>query len=311
MEMREIRSLVVLAECGTIQETAARCHLSAPAVHKHLKTIQDEFGVRIYAKRNGRLELTDAGRLLLPFAREIVEQSESAAAAMHEWRDGRRGLVRVGAGPSFCSYPLPLLIKRYRSEFPSVEIFVETNTGDNLLRRLREGHLDLIFDLASSSTSELDIQPLAQWEASAGFVANRSEFPNPCPLSELKTAPFILYEQDTQIARLVDSHFNRLGFHPRVVMRCDSAETIKAVVRAGLGVSVLLLWNINSEPPDSPLTVLRTGGPRLTSSMVLLRMKSRYIPFAVEQFINLAKQMSWKNLRKCSRDEIEPSPSFK
>lgn len=133
MEIREMRSLATLAECGSIQETADKVNLSPPAVHKHLKTIEDQFGVRIYTKRKGRLQLTDAGRVILPFVRDILMQHEAAAAALNDWKDADRGVVRVGAGPCFSSYLLPPLVKRYRRRFSKVELFVETGTGDHLL----------------------------------------------------------------------------------------------------------------------------------------------------------------------------------
>src|SRR4051812_47587311 len=126
MEIREIRSLLAFSDCGSIQETAEKCNLSPPAVHKHLKIIADEFGVRLYSKGNGRLELTDAGKVLLPFAREIMMRYDAAAIAVRGWRDARCGVVRVGAGPSFNSCLLPFLLKRFRRSFPQVELFVET-----------------------------------------------------------------------------------------------------------------------------------------------------------------------------------------
>lgn len=291
-----MRSLAVLAECGTIKETADRCNLSPPAVHKHLKTIEEEFGVRIYTKREGRLELTDAGRLLLPFVREILVQHEAAAAAVNEWNNAGRGLVRVGAGPSFSSYLLPLLVKRYRRRFPNVDVFVETATGDQLVERLLGGHLDLIFDLGSATIEEPSIEMVARWESPAGFMCGRADVPNPCRLKQLKEVPFILYQKGSRIERIISSYFDRLGFRPRVVMRSDSAEAIKAMIRSGLGVSVLFLWNINSEPRSSPLCVLRTDAPPLVSHMALLRMKSHYTSRAVQEFIALTRRMTWKNL---------------
>jgi len=300
MEMREIRSLAVLADCGSIQETADRCNLSAPAVHKHLKTLEEEFRVRIYTKRAGRLELTDAGRLLLPFAREILAQHETAAAALGEWKDARRGVVRVGAGPSFSSYLLPLLVKRYRRRYPNVEVFVETATGDHLLERLRAGHLDLILDLSPQHVEEEpNIEMMASWESPAGFVSGCANIPNPCLLRQLTKVPFILYQKGSRIEYIVASYFERLGFRPRVVMRSDSAEAIKAMIRSGLGISVLFLWNINSEPRDSPLLVLRTDAPPLVSHMALLRLRSHYTSRAVLEFIAMTKRMTWRNLRLC------------
>ena len=291
-----MRSLVLLAKYGTIQETAESCHLSPPAVHKHLKTVEKEFGVRIYAKRGGRLELTDAGRLLLQFVREILAQHEAATAAMHDWQGARRGVVRVGAGPSFTTLLLPQLLKRYRHRFPNVDIFVDTATGDHLLHRLRGGHLDLIFDLGSSALEEPGVEVLAQWESPGGFVSGRTNIPNPCDIQQLKRVPFILHQEGTRMERIVEAYFDQIGFRPRVMMRSDSAEAIKAMVRSGLGISVLFYWNIGWEPPKSPLAVLRTNAPPFVSEIALIKTRSHYTAPAVLQFITLAKKMSWKNL---------------
>lgn len=296
MEIREIRSLVVFAECGSIQQTAEKCNLSPPAIHKHLKLIGDEFGVRLYSKSGPRLELTDAGRLLLPYAREILNRHDAAFVTLREWRDARCGMVRVGAGPSFSSCMLPILVKRFRRRYPNVELFVESATGDHLLERLSCGQLDLIFDLGSQAADLPGVETLARWESPAGFISARSDVPNPCRLAQLKKVPFILYQNDSWIERFISAYFRRLGFSPRVVMRSDSAEAIKALVRSGLGVSVLFLWNINSESRGSPISILRTDAPPLLSQMALLRMRSNHLSPAVQAFIDLSRKINWRNL---------------
>jgi len=302
MELRDMRSLATLAECGSIQETALRCNLSPPAVHKHLKTIEDEFGVRVYTRGANKLEITDAGRLLLSFTREILRQHAAAAIALSEWKDGRRGVVRVGAGPSFSSYLLPPLVKRYRRRFPEIEVFVETATGDHLLERMNSGHLDLVFDLASQAEAEPGFDLLASWESPLGFICGRLEVPARCRLRELEKCPFILYQRGSRVESLVSTYFVRLGFRPRVVMRSDSAEAIKAMLRAGLGLSVLMLWNINPDLRSGALWVIRTDAPPLISQMALIKPKSTYATRAVQEFIALAKRMTWKNLHPAPVD---------
>jgi LysR family cyn operon transcriptional activator len=107
MEMREIRSLIALAERGSILGAAEKCNLSPAAVHKHLKTLEAELGVRLYAIRQGQLGLTEAGAIALPFMKEILLNHQSVFKAIHEWQNANRGLVRIGAGPSFSTYLLP------------------------------------------------------------------------------------------------------------------------------------------------------------------------------------------------------------
>ncbi len=139
MEFRELRSLLALHETGSIREAAMICNISPAAVHKHLKTLERELGIRIYRKRDGSLRFTEPGLLALPFAKQILLDHDAAFTAIAEWKSGGRGIVRVGAGPSFSSYMLPGLIKRFRRKLPHIDVYVETGDSNHLISRLQAG----------------------------------------------------------------------------------------------------------------------------------------------------------------------------
>jgi DNA-binding transcriptional LysR family regulator len=296
MELREIKSLVALDEHGSIREAAKNCNISPAAVHKHLKTLESELGVRLYEKQNGRLTLTEAGRIALPFGKEMLLHHDSAFTAITEWKDGGRGAVRVGAGPSFSSYLLPPLIKRFRRRFPRVDVYVETGDSNHLISRLKAGALDLAFDLSAAAMQDRDLEQVAQWEAQTAFISARPDVASHCRLKALQGVPFILFGKGTLMESVIQNYFNSLSFRPTVVMRSDSSEAIKAMIRAGLGVSVLFLWNIDSDPRSSIFSVVRTDAPPLSLRMGLIRIKSSYTARAVNEFIALAARANWKNL---------------
>lgn len=296
MELRELKSLLALDRYGSIREAAKFCHISPAAVHKHLKTLESEFGVRLYEKHEGRLQLTEGGRVALPFARDILLHYDAAFTAIEEWKGGGRGSVRVGAGPAFSSYMLPALVKKFRRQFPLVDVYIETGDSAHLTSRLRAGALDLIFDLASADPDDQNLEQVAQWEAQTGFISSRPDVPNHCRLAALEKVPFILFAKGTAMESAIRHYFQSLNFHPSVVMRSDSAEAIKAMIRAGLGVSVLFLWNIDSEVRSSAFTVVRTNAPPLSLRMALVRRQSGFTPKAVQEFIKLTVGMNWKNL---------------
>lgn len=296
MELRELKSLLALDQYGSIREAAKSCHISPAAVHKHLKTLESEFGVRLYAKHDGRLQLTEGGRVALPFARDILLHYDAAFTAIEEWKGGGRGSVRVGAGPTFSNYMLPALVKKFRRRFPQVDVYVETGDSAHLISRLRAGALDLIFDLAAADPDDQNLEQVAQWEAQTGFISSRPDVPSHCRLGELEKVPFILFAKGTAMESAIRHYFQSLNFHPSVVMRSDSAEAIKAMIRAGLGVSVLFLWNIDAEVRGSAFTVIRTNAPPLSLRMALVRLRSGYTPKAVQEFIKLTGGMNWKNL---------------
>jgi DNA-binding transcriptional LysR family regulator len=137
---------------------------------------------------------------------------------------------------------------------------------------------------------------VAQWEAQTGFISARLDVPTHCRLAALKKVPFILFGKGTVMESTIRHYFNSLNFQPSVVMRSDSSEAIKAMIRAGLGISVLFLWNIDAEMRGSAFKVIRTDAPPLSLRMALIRSKSGYTQRAVYEFIQLAGRMNWKNL---------------
>jgi DNA-binding transcriptional LysR family regulator len=72
------------------------------------------------------------------------------------------------------------------------------------------------------------------------------------------------------------------------------------MLRAGLGVSVLFLWNITSDVRSRALSAIRTEAPPLVSQMALVKLRTSYTPEAVSRFIELARRMDWKNLHPAS-----------
>lgn len=296
MELREMKSLIALSECGSIREASLRCNLSPAAIHKHLKTLESEFGVPIYGKKNGRLILTEAGQVLLPFVREILLRYGAAFVAVEEWKGAKRGSVRIGAGPAFSSYLLPSLVKRFRRSFPKVDVFIETGDSDHLMNQVLTGTLDLAFDLASAALQDESLEQVAVWESEAGFVSGLQKLPPYCQLKTLQSVPFILFQEESPMGSIVRNYLNALNFHPNVVMRSDSAEAIKAMIRAGMGISVLFLWNIDADLQKSGFTVIQTEAPLLKSRISLIRLKSDYTSHAVTGFVELARRMTWKHL---------------
>lgn len=299
MEIRELRSFALVVETGSFQAAAQRSRLTPGAVHYHLKLLEAGAGQPLYRVNRGKLELTVMGRLLLPYARQILAQEEAAVAAMRDCREGGRGVVRVGAGPSFASYLLPPLIKRYRRKHRGVEVFVETGTSD-LVDRLRGGTLDLIFHMPSELLDSPDLEHVARWSAPAGFIANRRTGPARCRADQLRRLPFILYEKGRGPEPLIARYLAQLGIEPKVVMRSDSAETIKAAIRAGLGVSVLFLWNVTADLRQRNYTVIRTNAPPLAAGMSLVRVRDAYAAQPVLDFAAMARRMTWRNLELLS-----------
>ena len=289
MEFREIRSLVALADLGGIARAAEKLHLSAPAIHKQLKLLEAELGVQLYEKLGRRLRLTQAAEILLPYSRDLIAEHDAVIAAIAEWKGLERGIVRIGAGPASSVYLLPELLRKYRRAFPKVDLVVETGNSVTLLEKLANGSLDLALLVSSHSPEEKGLIVEKSWEMEFVLVSHLQRVPRRCSILELKKFPFILFRKGSRIQNAIDRYFDELGFHPNVIMTFDNADAIKAIVRAGLGVSLLPLWIVQSDLRMGTLTMIRQQERLLCSKLELLRRNSNYIPGPVTAFIELTR----------------------
>lgn len=295
MELKELRSLVAVSEVGSISLAAAQLHLSPPAIHKQLKILEAELGVRLYEKIGRRLQLTQAAEVLLPYLKDLLAQYDSALSALEEWKGMKRGLVRIGTGPT--SYVLPIILKKFRRVNPHVELLVETGNTPVLLEDLSRGSLDLALVVSADLMEARDFSVEASWDFELVLVSHQRHPPRLPRLADLKHLPFILFRKGSRMEEPIDRYFAAHGFDPKVVMRFDNAEFIKAMVRTGLGMSVLPLWVVDKDVKEGRLSMIRQAEPPLYSKIALVRRRTSYVPRSVQAFIATARNLEVRHFR--------------
>ncbi len=301
MELRGLRSLVTLAELGSIARCAERLNLSAAAVHKQLKVLEEELEVRLYERIGRRLQLTQAAQVLLPHARGLLAQYETTLVAIREWKGLRNGSVRIGTGVTLSSYLIPSLLEEFRSRHPEVEPFVHTGHIHELVDGLSSGALDALILVASEVIDQPHLVVERTWEYEMVLVSGQRTASRPRRLRELGDRPFILYKKGGIYERSIDVYFGEAGFEPRVIMRFDNAEAIKAMIRLGLGISILPMWVVETELREKKLFLIRQKERPLLGRIALVRRRVGYVPQPVEAFIHLARDWNWRAARLTSR----------
>ncbi len=311
MELKQLRSLVALSELRSISSVAERLHLTPAAIHKQLKILEDELGVRLYESIGRQLRLTQPAEVVLPYLKVLLAQCDSAVAALEEWRGMKRGLVRIGAGPTISSYILPILLKKFRKVHPGVELFVESGNTPVLLEGLDKGSIDLALVVSCDLLEAEEISVEAYWDFELVLVSHLRHPPRRPRLADLKGSRFILFRKGSRMQEPIDRYFAAYGFDPKVIMRFDNAEAISAMIRAGLGMSMLPMWIVDKELKQGRLTLIRQEEPPLISKIALIRRRSSYAPRAVQGFIAEARQLQWKNPRLVAASAADQLSQFR
>lgn len=293
MELREIRSFVVLSDLRNITRAAEQLHLSPAAVHKQIKMLEQELGARLYEKAGRRLRLTQAGETLLPFARALMVRYREMATALEEWKELKRGVLRLGSGAGISIIVLPRLLSSFRASYPDVEVNVDTGSTASLIHALGEATLDAAMFVAPEMMDDSGPNIMAAWPYRIVAVAARSFGGGVRPVTDLQGQPFVLFKEGSQIERAIDAYFLRLGIRPRVVMRFDHAEAIKSMVRIGVGIAMVPQWSVSTELASGELVEVQIAGAApLESRIVLAVRQAGVLPPAVRGLIEIARQNS-------------------
>jgi DNA-binding transcriptional LysR family regulator len=305
MDISALRALVALREHSSFARVSEQVNLSASAVFCQIRQLEDQLGQKLYERRSRLLQLTETGALLANFADKILYMHDSALDAHKSSGASMRELIRLGCGPAGSVEIVPYLLRALVRQSPKVEIRMTSADDNTLLSDLRSGILDVLLMSLPAEAPELEMKHLWTYEVVLVFPPQQSgRFTNP-QIQDLRKTPFILYRRPV----LLDEAYQRmcldLGFEPNVITENDEPESIKEMVKIGLGVSFLPLWQVAEEAEQGTLRILHLPKPQFYKYGLLYR-KSVLQPKALLGLITVAQH--WKRWWPLSNHVSRPDP---
>ncbi|HWD00358.1 MAG TPA: LysR family transcriptional regulator [Candidatus Sulfopaludibacter sp.] len=295
MELAHSRSLIAIGELGSFSKAAERLHLSPPAVFAQVHQLETEVGEKLYERAGRKLVLTPAGRLMIDYCRRLIMVHDEAMGAVRELSGIQRGSLYLGCGPHISVSIVPHLLRAYLAHYPNVELRLITGNDQSLFEDLYAGKVDLLLMNLPVDDAELVQDPL--WRYEMVFVMSPNDPAanlESVPAAELSQRPFILYQRSVVIEAAIREFCVSTGFEPRVVMQNDQADSIKELVKMGLGISLLPLWSVSEDVKRGSLKVLRLENRHLFTVTGLIHRKTAHLPNALKAFLTIAHQWdSW------------------
>jgi DNA-binding transcriptional LysR family regulator len=166
-----------------------------------------------------------------------------------------------------------------------------------LLDDLGKGALDAAFIVASELSEKADFEVKIAWDFEFVLVGSPGQLPRRCRLAAEQEFPFILFRKGSVIENLIDCYFARHQFHPRIMMRLDNAEAIKAMVKSRLGVSMLPFWTITAEVLERTLAPTQLTEPPLLGRLMLVTRWAACLTLHVKAFLGAAQRWRWEDAR--------------
>jgi DNA-binding transcriptional LysR family regulator len=255
MELRQLSHFLAVAEERHFTRAAARVHLTQSSLSSSVRALERELDSDLFVRSTRQVELTEAGRALLPAARRTVVAAEDARDAVAGVRGLVRGRLAIGAIQALGQVNLPGLIARFHRRHPAVMLRIHHLGAPELVRRTADGEIDLaVVDLPlGPQGSRVRAQTLATESLELAVAANdpiahRSRV----RLSDLADREFIEYRPDSALRASIDRACHAVGLQRHVACEVDALPDLVELVAIGSGVSLL-----------PPLAIRMTGGRAL------------------------------------------------
>lgn len=235
MDLRQLKTLIAIAEHGSFQRAAEAVSLTPSAISQQIHALETEIGAALFDRSTRPAVLTAQGVQLLDTARAMVALADGAMDAMH----GRRAAatLTLGAVRSSAFGLLPAALVRLRERFPELRISIRSARSDELLFDVLAGRLD-----AAILPEHAHVPQSLRWHAFLREPLHVIAPPGSRPAAGadlLGEHPFIRYKRNVPLAHLIDAEMARMGIRTQASMEIDSMYAIVTCVAAGLGVSVV------------------------------------------------------------------------
>jgi len=287
MELRQLYYFVKVAKKEHVTQAAEELHVAQSAVSRQIHQLEEELGVKLFVQKGRNLQLTPVGQLFLRRADEILHDLERAVQEVHEFLDPEKGEIRLGFPHSLGISLVPQVVASFRSLNPDVRFRFKQGMYPTLIRDLLKGDIDLAFispvpsDVEQVSGKTLIVEELYAVLPSSHPLANRTQI----RLEDLKNDHFIMFSEGYSLRPLVLNACETAGFSPKIAFEGEETETIRGLVAAGMGVSLLPKLAVEYVSP-LPIAVVKVVDPVVTRNIGIIYRTNEKLPLVAKVFYN-------------------------
>ncbi len=282
MDSDALHTFLTVHRRGGISSAAKALHRSQPAISRRIALLEQDLGVPLFERIAGRTMLSDAGRVMVPYA-------ERAVAAAQDAENAVRALARPDSGPVASA-----ILKRFVTEHPGVDLSLRTATSAEVSGLIRRGEATIGLRFDRDGSRDLDCELLF---AEPLQVVCASDYPRAgrrvARLAELRGERWIAFPEVPGRREIAASHilalFQTLGLGDVVWTPVDSLTAQKRLVEAGFGIALLSQINAAEDLGSSALSTIGVRDLKASHDVVTITRRCGFLSAAARRLLEIVR----------------------
>ena len=240
MNLKDLKYLVALADTGHFGKAADRSCVSQPTLSAQLKKLEEYLGVKLVERQPKNVQLTEVGRQIVVRARRMLDEGDEILALARHNTDPFAGKLKLALIPTIGPYLLPRVMQKIRKSLPHLGLMLYEHQTEALLKRLRDGEIDLGVMALPVAQDGLEARELYQEAFTVALPHNHAlSVKSTIKVQDLKGQTLLLLEDGHCLREQALEVCSRIDVREAEDFRATSLETLRQMVVAGLGITLL------------------------------------------------------------------------
>ena len=283
-----LQTFITLAQIKSYTKASEILNITQPAVSQHIKFLEEYYGV-IFIKKAGRtIKLTEEGKILLKYAKELDNVNRSLEAELNN-KSSFTKTYNVGASLTIGGYVLPFVLAEYKNNFKNIDILLQVNNTEEIIEKLLKRKVDLALVEGNFNKEKLKYTKFKDDELVL-VVSNAHEFSKLkyIKMEEVLKGKLILREKGSGTREIFENKILEMGYDLKEFkpyMELGSISAIKSLVEANLGYSIMSKETVKKEVELSRVKIVKIKGVSILREFNFVYLEDSNQEF-VKHFIN-------------------------
>lgn len=291
MDIRQLQYLVEVARLKSFTKAAEALFITQPTISKTIRSMEEELGVVLFNRQGKQIELTDAGKIIVDRAADILNSFQNLSSELDDLRNLKRGHIRIGLPPMVGSSFFPKLMGLFHQLYPEITIRLFEDGAKKVEIDVADGSLDLGVIVLPTTEEGFGSFPFVEEKLNlivspTHRLANRKEV----SLADLREEFFIMFREDFALHDRIIKECEKAGFQPKLIYESSQWDLISQMAAEGLGIA-LLPEAVCRDMDPSRVSIISLANPVIPWKLGIIWREDRYLSFAAREWLKLAREV--------------------
>ena len=279
----------IVAKEGSISSASKVLFISQPAITMQIKKLEEILAISLFTRTKRGMSLTDEGKVLFDYVKNGIEFFNNGENALFNLKNLETGCIRIGVSTTICRNVLMPYLVKFHNQYPNIDIQINNNTSDDLLKELRKGNLDiLMMFLPSQNIKDLQIIPILQVQDI--FVGNEkySALANKKnKIDSIKNHPLIFPSSISSSRIHLNKYLKKNNIDLKPKLEVVSYNLIIDLIKGGFGIGYVTREFVGGELQNKDLYEIKVLPTIPKRTIVLATMNKKEPNYCAKKLIEL------------------------